>query len=245
MTKQAIFSAAALAATVALALAAPSLAAGAAKTAALRVSVDRIARTNDPIPAQYAFCVPSAQGHTAMGANKNPRIHWSKGPAGTQSYAIIVHDTDVPSKFDDANKEGRTISKDLKRIDFVHMVLVDIPAAMTEIAEGKDSDKVTPKGKPPGKTDHGVRGVNDYGKFMSGDMAGAYGGYDGPCPPWNDSIPHHYHFVVYALDVPNLNLSGNFGAAEVRKAVKGHVLGRGNFTAAYTQNPDVELMAKK
>src|SRR5258708_1568475 len=185
-----------------------------AKPKWLRVSVDDIKHNNDPIAPQYAFCVAAAQGHTAMGPNKNPRIGWSKGPDGTQSYAVIVHDTDVPSKFEDANKEGRTIARTLKRIDFTHMVLVDIPPTVREIPEGKESDKVTPKGKPPGKTEYGVRGVNDYSKFMAGDMAGAYGGYDGPCPPWNDSIPHHYHFVVYALDVPSLALSGNFGASE-------------------------------
>ena len=32
-------------------------------------------------------------------------------------------------------------------------------------------------------------------------MSGDYFGYDGPCPPWNDSIVHHYVFTVYALDV--------------------------------------------
>jgi Raf kinase inhibitor-like YbhB/YbcL family protein len=210
-----------------------------AQPKALRVSVDEISRTNDPIPDKFAFCVPQAQGHTGMGQNINPRIRWSKGPDATKSYAIIVHDPDVPSKFDDANKEGRTIPKTLKRVDFIHMVLVDIPPSVTEIPEGKESNKVTPKGKPPGKTDLGVRGVNDYGKFMSGDMAGAYGGYDGPCPPWNDSIPHHYHFVVYALDAPSLNLSGNFTAADARRAVRHHVLAKGEFTGTYTQNPDL------
>jgi Raf kinase inhibitor-like YbhB/YbcL family protein len=211
----------------------------AARPARLKVTVDAMQKRNDPIPPQYAFCVPAAQGHTTSGANKNPSISWSKGPDGTQSYAIIVHDTDVPTKFDDANKEGRTIAADLKRMDFTHMVLVDIPPSMTGIAEGADSDKVTAKGKPPGKTDHGVRGVNDYSKFMSGDMAGAYGGYDGPCPPWNDTIWHHYHFTVYALDVPSLNLTGSFTAAQVRSAMKGHVIAAGTFTGVFTQNPDV------
>lgn len=211
----------------------------AAKPARLQVTVDGLKRRNEAIPQQYAFCVPAAQGHTATGANKNPRIAWGKGPAATQSYAVILHDTDVPSNFDDANKEGRTIAKELKRVDFSHMVLVDIPAGTSEIAEGAESDKVTPKGKPPGKTDHGTRGVNDYGKFMSGDMAGTYGGYDGPCPPWNDSIAHRYHFTVYALDVPSLGLAGNFTAADARKAMKGHVVAMGTFTGTYTQNPEV------
>jgi Raf kinase inhibitor-like YbhB/YbcL family protein len=224
-----------------------ALAAGghAAEPARLRVTVDHIRRTNDPIPQRYAFCVPAAQGHSKMGADVNPAIRWSKGPAATKSYAVIVHDTDVPSTFDDADKEGRTIPKDLKRVDFTHMVLVDIPATMTELPEGADSDRLTPKGKPTGPTSHGVRGANSYGQFMSGAMAGTSGGYDGPCPPWNDTIPHHYHFTVYALDVPSLGLTGAFTADDARKAMKGHVLGAGTFTATYTQNPALMKAAKK
>src|SRR5258708_21982012 len=187
-----------------------------AKPKWLRVSVDDIKHNNDPIAPQYAFCVAAAQGHTAMGPNKNPRIGWSKGAAGTQSYAVIVHDTDVPSKFEDANKEGRTIARTLKRIDFTHMVLVDIPPTVREIPDGKESDKVTPKGKPPGKTEYGVRGVNDYSKFMAGDMAGAYRGYEAARPPRSGPIPHPYPFVRYFPHVPSLPLRGNFGANGAR-----------------------------
>ena len=35
---------------------------------------------------------------------------------------------------------------------------------------------------------------------------GNYFGYDGPCPPWNDAIPHHYVFTLYALDVARLDV---------------------------------------
>src|SRR5258708_6051792 len=192
-----------------------------AKPKWLRVSVDDIKHNNDPIAPQYAFCVAAAQGHTAMGPNKNPRIGWSKGPDGTQSYAVIVHDTDVPSKFEDANKEGRTIARTLKRIDFTHMVLVDIPPTVREIPDGKESDKVTPKGKPPGKTEYGVRGVNDYSKFMAGDMAGAYGGHDGPPPPRDRAIPPPHPFLVYAPHVSRPPLIGNFGGNRAREAHKG------------------------
>ena len=49
-------------------------------------------------------------------------------------------------------------------------------------------------------------GTNDWhGKvfydFTNNDMRGDYHGYDGPCPPWNDGILHHYVFTLYALDV--------------------------------------------
>ena len=55
-------------------------------------------------------------------------------------------------------------------------------------------------------------------------MGGDYGGYDGPCPPWNDSIMHHFHFTVFALDVQLLDLKGAFTGAGVLAAMKGHVL---------------------
>ena len=68
-------------------------------------------------------------------------------------------------------------------------------------------------------------------------MAGTYGGYDGPCPPWNDELVHHYTFTVHALDVASLGLSGDFGLAEVRTAMEGHVLASASVTGTYTLNP--------
>jgi Raf kinase inhibitor-like YbhB/YbcL family protein len=218
----------------------------AAKPQKLTVTVDGF-KTGSPIPGKFAFCVPAKEGHSTSGSNVNPDVKWSQGPAGTQSYAVIVVDTSVPSVFDDANQEGKTIPRSLKRIDFYHMVLVDVPASRTELAEGVDSSGITPKGKPPGKTDYGVRGVNDYGPAFAKDdkMAGNYGGYDGPCPPWNDERLHRYHFRVYALDVPSLGLSGNFGGKDVRKAMRKHVLAWGEVVGTYTQNPDVPAARSK
>jgi Raf kinase inhibitor-like YbhB/YbcL family protein len=185
--------------------------------------------------------VPAAQGHSANGPNKNPAIRWSKGPYGTQSYALIVVDTDVPSVFDDANKEGKTIPAGMKRINFYHMILVDIPLAKTSLAEGADANGITQGGKTPGPTANGIRGINDYTAAFTGDpkMAGNYGGYDGPCPPWNDKRLHHYHFRVYALDVPSLVLTGTFGAKEAEAAIAKHILAKGELVGTYTQNPDL------
>jgi len=70
-------------------------------------------------------------------------------------------------------------------------------------------------------------------------MEGTYRGYDGPCPPWNDSIVHHYTFTLYALDVESLPVTGNFTAADVRKAMEGHVLAEASLTGTYSLNPDV------
>ena len=194
-----------------------------------------------PIPETFAFGIYSETGHMALGPNRNPELSWEEVPEGTRSFVVTMFDPDVPSVADDVNQEGRSISRDLPRVDFYHWLLIDIPASATGIEEAADSDGVTPKGKPVGPGAVGVRGVNDYTGFMAGDagMAGIYGGYDGPCPPWNDERLHHYHFEVHALDVDTLGLSGEFGGEDVRKAMAGHVLASARVTGTYTLNPDL------
>ena len=111
------------------------------------------------------------------------------------------------------------------------------------IEEGADSDGVTPHGKEPGPTELGLRGINSFTDFLAGDpdMEGTYGGYDGPCPPWNDERLHHYHVTVYALDTESLGLSadGDFRGADVLDALDGHVLDQAEIVGTYTTNPDV------
>lgn len=202
-----------------------------------------------PIPAEFAFGVPAdpGDGHVALAPNRNPHLAWSDAPEGTRSFVVVCHDPDVPSVGDDVNQEGRTVAADLPRVDFFHWVLVDLPASVSEIAAGSHSDGVTARGKAPGPAPggHGVQGVNDYTGWFSGDadMAGDYGGYDGPCPPWNDERLHHYHFTVYALDVASLDLDGAFGGQQVRDAIAGHVLGEASWVGTYTLNPAVRERA--
>lgn len=198
-------------------------------------------REGAPIPGELAFCVPAAEGHIAMGANRNPRVAWRDAPAEARSFAVLCIDTDAPTDPSDVNVDGVTVPASLPRAEFSHWVLVDIPATATAIAEGADSDGVVAHGKPVGPTPHGVRGRNDYTSWFAGDatMAGTYGGYDGPCPPWNDELVHHYTFTVVALDVASLGLSGDFGVAEARAAMEGHVLDSASVTGTYTLNPEL------
>lgn len=207
-------------------------------TATLNVEITAWAN-GGAIPDEYAFCKPADEGHIQMSRNLSPAISWSGAPAGTRSFAIICHDPDVPSKADDVNQEGRTVPASLPRVDFYHWVLVDIPATVSSLAAGADSDGITPRGKPLGPTPHGVRGLNNYTDWFARDaeMKGDYGGYDGPCPPWNDEIVHHYHFTVYALDVPSLGLGGRFGGADAVAAMAGHVLAKGSWVGTYSLNP--------
>lgn len=192
------------------------------------------------IDGEFAFCVPAAEGHVTLSSNRNPHLAWSDVPAGTRSFALICHDPDVPSSGEDVNQEGRTVPASLPRVDFFHWSLVDIPADMREIAAGIFSSAVTARGKPGPAAAAGTRqGVNNYTEWFAGDesMSGDYYGYDGPCPPWNDELLHHYVFTLYALDVDRCPLEGRFTGPDVRAAIAGHVLAEASLTGTYTLNP--------
>ena len=68
-----------------------------AKSHKLQVRVDAL-KSGHLIPSNYALCMVPAQGHFAWAPDKSPRIAWSKGPAGTKSYAIIMYDTGSPAE---------------------------------------------------------------------------------------------------------------------------------------------------
>jgi len=192
------------------------------------------------IPGEFAFCIPDAAHHVCLGKNLNPQLAWLDAPAGTRSFAVICCDPDVPSKGDDVNQEGRVVPASLPRVDFFHWVLIDLPVAVNALKEGEFSSDVTPRGKPGPQAAHGARqGINNYTDWFAGDhdMRGDYHGYDGPCPPWNDEIVHHYVFTVYALDIDSLPLTGKFGGPEVRAAMQGHILAEASLTGTYTLNP--------
>jgi Raf kinase inhibitor-like YbhB/YbcL family protein len=193
----------------------------------------------DRIPPKYAAGRPAASGGVEFSDNVNPHLAWSDVPAGTRSLVLICHDFDVPSRGDDVNKADREVPSDLPRVDFFHWVLVDLPPAVTRIAEGEFSRGFTPRGKPGPQTLHGARhGLNDYTGWFAGDaaMAGDYHGYDGPFPPFNDSLVHHYVFTLYALSIDRLPVDGRFNGHDVRAALAGHVLGEATHSGTYTLN---------
>lgn len=192
------------------------------------------------IPERNAFAKPDGQNHVLLAGNANPQLSWTDAPAATQSFVVICHDPDVPSKPDDVNQEDREVPADLPRVDFYHWALVDVPAATTSIAEGAYSDGITPRGKAgPLALDGTRQGVNDYTSWFAADrdMNGDYFGYDGPCPPWNDAIVHRYIFTVYALDIAELPFEGKFTGADVISAIQGHVLAQASITGMYSLNP--------
>jgi hypothetical protein len=72
------------------------------------------------------------------GGNVAPELHWSDAPAGTKSFALLVHDPDAPT-----GGSG-----------WWHWVIYNLPASATSIPEG---GKV-PSGAVEGTTDFGKPG---------------------------------------------------------------------------------------
>ena len=194
------------------------------------------------IPGEFAFAVIDPAGRPALSRNRNPHLAWSDVRAGVKSFVLLCHDPDVPSRADDVNQEGREVPASLPRVDFFHWILLDIPAGLREIAAGSHSDGVTTRGKPGPDAPGGLRhGINDYTQWFAGDpaMKGEYFGYDGPAPPWNDSLLHHYLFRLSALDVERLEVRGRITGPSVRPAMEGHILEEASWTGNYSLNPRI------
>jgi len=117
------------------------------------------------LPENSAFA-----GFDCGGQNISPNLKWSGAPEDTKSFVITVYDPDAP-----------TVS------GFWHWGMYNIPATVTEIAEGANQSRALPSGSQQIFTDYGTTG------------------YGGACPPVGDK-PHRYIFTVYALSVEKLEL---------------------------------------
>jgi Raf kinase inhibitor-like YbhB/YbcL family protein len=193
----------------------------------------------DRIPARYAAGRVDGRGGVEFSDNLNPHLAWSDVPTGALSMVLICHDFDVPSRGDDVNRPDREVPADLPRVDFFHWVLIDLPPRPTVIPEGEFSRGFLARGKPGPETLNGARhGLNDYTGWFAGnaEMAGNYFGYDGPFPPFNDSLVHHYVFTLYAVALARLPVEGHFTGHQVRAALAGHVLAEATFSGTYTLN---------
>lgn len=99
---------------------------------------------------------------------------------------------------------------------WVHWLLYKIPPATTSLAE-----KVPPAMRvtaPPGA----LQGKNSWPKGI---------GYRGPAPPKGHGL-HHYHFKLYALDVP-LDLEPGVDKATLLAAMNEHIICEGELIGTY------------
>lgn len=193
----------------------------------------------EPIPERFAAGRLATDGRVEFGENLSPHLAWDHLPEGTRSLVLMCQDFDVPSRPDDVNREDREVPADLERRDFFHWVLVDLPPTLGSLASGEFGRGFTARGKPGPLAPHGARhGLNDYTGWFAQDpaMAGRYFGYDGPFPPFNDALVHHYVFALFALSVERLPVEGAFTGADVRAAMIDRVLGSATHSGTYTLN---------
>lgn len=193
------------------------------------------------LAAEFAAGQPMADGY-GFAPNRNPHLAWSDAPAATRSFALLCIDPDVPTVAEMVGRDDVQIPVEQPRTDFCHWAMADLPADLREIAAASCSDGVVAHGKAEPAGPRGARqGLNDYTGWFAGnaDMAGDWRGYDGPFPPPNDLRLHRYFFRVFALDVERLDLPERFGAADVLRAMHGHVLAEASTYGTYSLNPAV------
>jgi Raf kinase inhibitor-like YbhB/YbcL family protein len=103
---------------------------------------------------------------------------------------------------------------------FVHWVVYKIPPGAKGVPEGISIDPAAPM---PAEIAGAIQGVSGFRRPI----------YRGPAPP--PGKPHHYHFVVYALDA-NLDLKPGLNRADLLAAIQGHIIGRGELVAIYERS---------
>jgi Raf kinase inhibitor-like YbhB/YbcL family protein len=131
--------------------------------------------------------------YTCDGMDISPPLSWTSGPEGTKTFALICDDPDAPMG------------------TWVHWVLFNLPADITEFRENVPPEKELENGAK--------QGMNDFHKI----------GYGGPCPPGGT---HRYFFKFYALDT-EINLEAGATKAELLKAMEGHILAEGQLIGRY------------
>jgi Raf kinase inhibitor-like YbhB/YbcL family protein len=147
--------------------------------------------------------VPTKYTCSAGAEMVSPEIRWSQSPAGTQSFALILHDLEPhPAK---------------GVMDNTHWVIWNIPGTSTELPEGVPAGSTLPDGTRQLKRPRTV-------------PPGSPFSYYGPCAPPGPS--HHYVWDLYALDT-KLTLPEDATRADVLKAVDGHILGASSWVGYF------------
>lgn len=139
------------------------------------------------------------RAHSCQGDDTSPALQWAGAPPGTRSLALVLRDPDAPSG------------------EFVHWVLYDLPATVTQLPSGHYAEAKFPLG--------GLEGQNDFGRL----------GYGGPCPPAGG--PHHYVFTLYALSLASLGLPSGASRDELQAAMQGKILAQTELVGVYGRGP--------
>lgn len=150
---------------------------------------------------------PIPKQHTADGENTSPALAWSGAPATAKSFAVVCEDPDV-------------LLPPTNPQPFVHWVIYNVPAT----AKGLPANiPIDPAAAMPAEIAGAIQGPSGFRRPI----------YRGPAPP--PGKPHHYHFIVYALDVASL--PPGLTRAQLTEAMTGHIVGQGELVATYERKP--------
>lgn len=121
-----------------LALCAAAMGVSAAETAPFQAS------SPDVVPGQAIAGKYVYNGFGCTGQNVSPAVMWKNAPAGTRSFAVMVHDPDAPTG----------------GAGFWHWVVVDLPVGTSLIAQGAGTadGRRLPAGARQIATDFGTPG---------------------------------------------------------------------------------------
>ena len=118
------------------------------------------------IPAEFAMGTPEG-----FGGNRNPHLAWDGAPQGTRSFALLCIDTDAPTDASLAGRDDVEIPVAHPRGEFVHWVLVDLPAT-THAHRCRQLQRRDQQARQAGRQParEGTRqGLNDYTGWFAGD----------------------------------------------------------------------------
>lgn len=134
--------------------------------------------------------------YTCKGEDISPPLNWMNVPDAAQSLVLIIDDPDAPDP-------------KVPKMTWVHLVLYNIPPAVTNLPENMTSTTC-----PPGSE----QGLNDWKRI----------GYGGPCPPIGR---HRYFHKLYALNTM-LQLHSPTKVV-VEAAMKEHIIAQTELVGTY------------
>lgn len=135
----------------------------------------------------------------AGGEDVSPQLSWSGFPDGTRSFAVTVYDPDAPTAS-----------------GFWHWAVANLPADVTELAEGAGDGSNLPG--------DALTLVNDAGLRR----------YLGAAPPAGHG-PHRYYIAVHAVDTDKLDLPEDASPAFLGFNLFQHAIARAVIHATYEQ----------
>lgn len=145
---------------------------------------------NQIMPVKFA-----RQGVTG-GQNISPQFSWSDAPSGTKSFVFAMVDHHPIAS------------------NWVHWIVVDIPAFINSIIEGASNTSQMPT--------HCVELANTFGTK----------GYGGPQPPAGTG-KHSYDTTIYALNIEKMGLLGKISEGELLRKLQPYILDKATLSVLF------------